>query len=64
MDKQLRKIKKYFDSKRKPAKSYKVGVLVLWSGSECTRKEVHRKTRLKFGGPYKIIKMTVIQFHL
>lgn len=56
MDKQALKMKQHFDLKRKPAKSYKVNDLVLWSGSGNAQKEVCRKTGLKFGGPYKISK--------
>nr|CAI5831076.1 unnamed protein product [Callosobruchus analis] len=57
MDKQTSKMKRNFDSKRKPARSYRVDDLVLWSGSASSRKEACRKTGLKFGGPYKISKV-------
>ncbi|KAJ8930946.1 hypothetical protein NQ314_016210 [Rhamnusium bicolor] len=57
MDKQAKKMKRLFDAKRKIAKSYTVGDLVLWRGSNTSTKEVGRKTGLKFGGPYKVTKV-------
>lgn len=57
MDKQSRRMKKHFDSKRKGSKKYNVNDLVLWSGAGVEKKETNRKTGIRFGGPYKIKKV-------
>ncbi|CAH1969923.1 unnamed protein product [Acanthoscelides obtectus] len=58
MDIQANKMKKRFDEKHTPTKSYNKGDLVLWSGANTNQKEVSRKVGYqKFGGPYKIKKV-------
>ncbi|CAH1990254.1 unnamed protein product [Acanthoscelides obtectus] len=51
-------MKKRFDEKHTPTKSYSKDDLVLWSGANTNKKEVSRKVGYqKFGGPYKIKKV-------
>lgn len=57
MDKQAKKMKRLFDIKRKTAKLYAVDDLVLWCGAATYNKEVSKKTGIKFGGPYKVVKV-------
>lgn len=57
MDKQSEQMKKHFDAKRKKSKEYKIGSLVLWSGANKDQKDICRKTKIRYGGPYKISKV-------
>lgn len=49
-------MKKYFDAKRKRPTVYKNGDLVLWKGAQDKNKDVVRKLKEKYSGPYKIKK--------
>lgn len=57
MDKQAATMKKRFDSRRKQCHSYKKGDLVLWKDAGKQDKIVGRKLGLKYGGPYKILRI-------
>lgn len=55
MDKQSKKMKKRFDTKRKVSHKYNKGDLILWAGANTNDKNISRKVGYyKFGGPYKI----------
>lgn len=49
-------MKKRFDKKRKNSTGYKKGDLVLWAGAATDDKEISRKLKVKYGGPYKVTK--------
>lgn len=49
-------MKKRFDSKRRKPTQYQVKDLVLWNKSEAATKDVRRKLKEKYSGPYKITK--------
>lgn len=49
-------MKNRFDAKRKKPTQYKTNNLVLWNNSEAGSKDVRRKLKEKYSGPYKITK--------
>lgn len=57
MNKQSERMKRYFDAKRKDSTKYRINDLVLWSGASAETKDTNRKIGIRFGGPYKIVKL-------
>lgn len=49
-------MKKRFDAKRNRPTIYKIKDLVLWRKSESGNKDVRRKLKEKYSGPYKVVK--------
>lgn len=56
LDQVSEQMKRSFDKKRKKSVGYYVGDLVLWAGATTDEKEVSKKLKVRYGGPYKITK--------
>lgn len=56
IEKTSQSMKRRFDAKRKKSTKYSVKDLVLWQKADTGSKDVRRKLKEKFSGPYKITK--------